>query len=47
VLKTEKESAARAAVEKPVDVAKKAAGESKEAVTGKESTNHGMDDKKQ
>ena len=46
VLKTEKESALRRAVEKPVDVVKKAAGETKEAVTGKPSTNQGTGDKK-
>ena len=42
VLKTEKEGALRRAVEKPVDVVKKGAGETKEAVTGKESTNQAM-----
>ena len=47
VLKTEKESAMRRAVEKPVDLVKKGAGETKEAVTGKASTNQGMGDKKQ
>ena len=46
VLKTEKESAIRRAVEKPVDLVKRAAGETKEGMTGKESTNHGMGDKK-
>ena len=47
VLKTEKESAVRRAAEKPVDLVKKGAGETKEAVTGEKSTNHGMGDKKQ
>ena len=42
VLKTEKEGALRRAAEKPVDVTKQAAGTTKEAVTGKESTNQAM-----
>ena len=47
VLKTENESAVRRAAEAPVDAVKKAAGETKEATTGKPSTNHAMGDKKQ
>jgi uncharacterized membrane protein YkoI len=39
VLKTEKEGALRATMEKPVDKVKAVAGETKEAVTGKPSTN--------
>ena len=46
VLKTEKESSVRRAVEKPVDAVKKTAGNTKEATTGKESTNQAMGDKK-
>ena len=42
VLKTEKEGAVRRAAEKPVDLTKQAAGHTKEAVTGKESTNQAM-----
>jgi uncharacterized membrane protein YkoI len=38
VLKTEHESALRAAVEKPVDKTKELAGEAKEKITGKPST---------
>ena len=38
VLKTEKEGALRAAVEKPVDKVKEVAGAAKEKVTGKPST---------
>ena len=39
ILKSEKEGALRAAVEKPVDKAKELAGATKEAVTGTPSTN--------
>jgi len=42
VLKTEKEGKVRAAVEKPVDKTKEMAGKTKEAVTGKPSTNQAM-----
>ena len=42
VLKAEKEGALRRAAEKPVDLGKQAAGATKEAVTGKESTNQAM-----
>lgn len=42
VLKQEHESAARAAMEKPVDKTKEMAGKTKEAVTGKPSTNQAM-----
>ena len=42
ILKSEHESAARAAIEKPVDKTKELAGKSKEAVTGKPSTNQAM-----
>ena len=42
ILKQEKESAARAAMEKPVDKTKEVAGKTKEAVTGKESTNQAV-----
>jgi uncharacterized membrane protein YkoI len=40
VLKTEKESATRTALEKPVDKTKELAGAAKEATTGKPSTSH-------
>jgi uncharacterized membrane protein YkoI len=40
VLKTEKEGALRAAVEKPVDKVKEVAGAAKEKVTGQPSTSH-------
>lgn len=46
VLKAEKEGAVRRAVEKPVDIVKQGAGMTKEAVTGKESTNQAMGAKK-
>ena len=42
ILKQEHESAARAAAEKPVDKTKEVAGKTKEAVTGKPSTNQAM-----
>jgi hypothetical protein len=42
VLKQEKESALRAAAEKPVDKVKEVAGKTKEAITGKESTNQAV-----
>ena len=42
ILKQEHESATRAAMEKPVDKTKELAGKSKEAVTGKPSTNQAM-----
>jgi hypothetical protein len=42
VLKREHESAVRAAMEKPVDKTKEMAGKTKEAVTGKPSTNQAM-----
>jgi uncharacterized membrane protein YkoI len=42
VLKQEKESAIRAAAEKPVDKVKEVAGKTKEAITGKESTNQAV-----
>ena len=42
ILKQEHESAARAAVEKPVDKTKEAAGKTKEKVTGEPSTNQAM-----
>ena len=42
ILKREHESAVRAAVEKPVDKTKELAGKTKEAVTGKPSTNQAM-----
>ena len=42
VLKTEHESALRAAVEKPVDKTKELAGKTKEAVTGTPSTNQAV-----
>jgi len=42
VLKKEHEGAARAAAEKPVDKTKELAGKTKEAVTGKPSTNQAM-----
>ena len=46
VLGSEKEGAVRAALEKPVDKTKELAGKTKEAVTGKESTNQAMPPKK-
>jgi hypothetical protein len=46
ILKQEHESAARAAVEKPVDKTKEAAGKTKEKVTGDPSTNQAMANKK-
>lgn len=42
ILKREHESAARAAIEKPVDKTKELAGKTKEAVTGRKSTNQAM-----
>ena len=42
VLKKEHEGAARAALEKPVDKTKELAGEAKEKITGKPSTNQAM-----
>lgn len=42
VLKQEKESALRAAVEKPVDKVKEVAGKTKEKLTGEPSTNEAM-----
>jgi len=42
ILKKEHESAARAAMEKPVDKTKELAGKTKEATTGKPSTNQAM-----
>ena len=42
ILKREHESATRAAMEKPVDKTKEVAGKTKEAVTGKPSTNQAM-----
>ena len=42
VLKREQEGAVRAAAEKPVDKTKELAGKTKEAVTGKPSTNQSM-----
>ena len=42
ILKQEHESATRAAMEKPVDKTKEVAGKTKEAVTGKESTNQAV-----
>jgi ribosome-associated translation inhibitor RaiA len=42
ILKSEHESAARAAVEKPVDKTKEVAGKTKEKVTGEKSTNQAM-----
>jgi hypothetical protein len=42
VLKTEKEGALRAAVEKPVDKTKELAGKAKEKITGQPSTNQAM-----
>ena len=42
ILKTEKESAVRAAVEKPVDKTKELAGRAKEKVTGEPSTNQAV-----
>jgi uncharacterized membrane protein YkoI len=42
VLKQEKESAVRAAVEKPVDKVKEVAGKAKEKVTGEPSTNQAV-----
>ena len=42
ILKQEHESATRAAMEKPVDKTKEVAGKTKEAVTGKPSTNQAM-----
>ena len=42
VLGKEQEGAVRAAAEKPVDKTKEIAGKTKEAVTGKPSTNHAM-----
>jgi len=42
VLKKEQEGAMRAAAEKPVDKTKEVAGKTKEAVTGKPSTNQAM-----
>ena len=42
VLGTEKEGKFRAALEKPVDKTKELAGKTKEAVTGKESTNQAV-----
>lgn len=42
VLKTEKEGALRAAAEKPIDKVKEVAGKTKEAVTGKPSTNQAV-----
>jgi uncharacterized membrane protein YkoI len=46
ILKQEHESAARAAIEKPVDKTKQLAGEAKEKTTGKPSTNQAMPEKK-
>ena len=46
ILKQEHESAARAAMEKPVDKTKEAAGKTKEKVTGEPSTNQAMTNKK-
>ena len=46
ILKQEKESAVRAAVEKPVDKTKELAGKAKEKVTGEPSTNQAMPAKK-
>jgi uncharacterized membrane protein YkoI len=46
VLKQEKESAVRAAMEKPVDKTKEVAGKSKEKMTGEPSTNQAMPAKK-
>ena len=42
ILKQEKESATRAAMEKPVDKTKEVAGKTKEKVTGEKSTNQAM-----
>ena len=42
ILKSEHESATRAAVEKPVDKTKEVAGKTKEKVTGEKSTNQAM-----
>jgi uncharacterized membrane protein YkoI len=42
ILKQEKESAMRAAAEKPVDKVKEVAGKTKEAVTGEPSTNQAV-----
>ncbi|HUQ29154.1 MAG TPA: PepSY domain-containing protein [Usitatibacter sp.] len=42
ILKTEKESALRAAAEKPVDKVKEVAGKTKEKVTGEPSTNQAV-----
>jgi uncharacterized membrane protein YkoI len=42
ILKSEHESAMRAAVEKPVDKTKEVAGKTKEKVTGEKSTNQAM-----
>ena len=46
ILKQEHESAMRAAAEKPVDKTKEVAGKTKEAVTGKPSTNQAMSNEK-
>ena len=46
ILKQEHESAVRAAVEKPIDKTKAAAGKTKEAVTGKPATNQAMSNDK-
>jgi len=46
ILKQEHESAARAAIEKPVDKTKEVAGKTKEKVTGEPSTNQAMANKK-
>ena len=46
ILKQEHESALRAAAEKPIDKTKAAVGKTKEATTGKESTNQAMSKEK-
>ncbi len=46
ILKQDHESAARAALEKPVDKTKELAGKTKEKVTGEPSTNEAMANKK-